>query len=47
MNPKKDPKRNASDYIDMTAYKAIEKADREIEAELRYKKIIKYDLLYL
>lgn len=40
MDPKKDPRRNASGYMDMTAYKAIEKADREIEAEARYKKLL-------
>lgn len=40
MDPKKDPRRNASGYMDMTAYKAIEKVDREIEAEARYKKLL-------
>lgn len=39
MDPKKDPRRNASGYIDMTAYKAIEKADNDI-AEARYKKLL-------
>lgn len=40
MDPKKDPRRNASGYMDMTAYKAIEKADREADAEKRYKRLI-------
>lgn len=40
MDPRKDPRRNASGYMDMTAYKAIDKVDREIEAEARYKKLL-------
>lgn len=40
MDPKKDPRYNASGYLDMTAYKAIEKVDREAEAEARYKKLL-------
>lgn len=40
MDPKKDPRRNASGYLDMTAYKAIEKVDREADAERRYKKLL-------
>ena len=40
MDPKKDPRRNASGYLDMTAYKAIEKVDREADAEARYKKLL-------
>lgn len=40
MDPKKDPRRNASGYMDMTAYKAIQAADREADAERRYKKLL-------
>lgn len=42
MDPRKDPRRNASGYMDMTAYKAIQAADREIDAqaEARYKKLL-------
>ena len=40
MDPKKDPRRNSSGYMDMTAFKAIEKVDREIEAQARYKKLL-------
>ena len=38
----KDPRRNASGYVDMTAYKAITNADREAEAENeeRFKKLL-------
>lgn len=36
----KDPRRNASGYLDLTAYKAIEKADRDADAERRYKKLL-------
>lgn len=36
----KDPRRNASGYLDLTAYKAIEKADRDADAEKRYKKLL-------
>ena len=39
MGPK-DPRRNASGYLDLTAYKAIEKADRDADAEKRYKKLL-------
>lgn len=39
MGPK-DPRRNASGYPDLTAYKAIEKADRDADAEKRYKKLL-------
>ena len=40
MDPKKDPRRNASGYMDLTAYEAIRKADREADAERRYKKLL-------
>jgi hypothetical protein len=40
MDPKKDPRRNASGYMDMTAYEAIKNVDREAEAEKRYKKLL-------
>lgn len=40
MDYKNDPRRNASGYLDMTAYKAIEKVDREAEAEERFKKLL-------
>jgi len=40
MDPKKDPRRNASGYMDMIAYKAIQAADREADAERRYKKLL-------
>lgn len=40
MDPKKDPRRNASGYMDLTAYKAIEKVDREADAEKRYKRLL-------
>lgn len=36
----KDPRRNASGYLDLTAYKAIKKADRDADAEKRYKKLL-------
>ena len=39
MDYRKDPRRNASGYMDMTAYQAIEKVDREAEAEERFKKL--------
>lgn len=40
MGYKNDPRRNASGYMDMTAYKAIKNADKDA-AEARYKKLIK------
>ena len=40
MDPKKDPRRNASGYMDLTAYEAIKNIDREAEAEQRYKKLL-------
>lgn len=36
----RDPRRNASHYMDLTAYEAIEKVDREADAERRYKKLL-------
>lgn len=40
MDPKRDPRRNASGYMDQTAYEAIRNVEREAEAETRYKKLI-------
>lgn len=40
MDPKKDPRRNASGYMDLTAFEAIRNVDREAEAEKRYKKLL-------
>lgn len=40
MDPKKDPRRNASGYMDPTAYEAIRNVDREAEAEERFKKLL-------
>lgn len=40
MDPKKDPRRNASGYLDLTAYEAIKKADREAHDEARFKKLL-------
>lgn len=40
MDPNKDPRRNASGCMDLTAYEAIRNADREAEAEKRYKKLL-------
>lgn len=36
----KDPRRNSSGCMDMTAYKAIESADRDRDAEERFKKLL-------
>lgn len=41
MDPKKDPRRNASGCLDLTAYEAIRNVDREAaDAEKRYKKLL-------
>ena len=40
MDPKKDPRRNGSGYMDMTAFKAIENVEREAESEERFKKLL-------
>ena len=40
MDPKKDPRRNASGYMDLTAFEAIRNVEREAEAEKRYKKLL-------
>lgn len=40
MDPKTDPRRNASGCWDLTAYEAIRNADREADAEKRYKKLL-------
>lgn len=39
-DPKKDPRRNASGYLDLTAYEAIKKVDREADAEERFHKLL-------
>lgn len=39
MDPKKDPRRNASGYMDPTAYEAIRNVEWE-EAEERFKKLL-------
>lgn len=39
-DPKQDPRRNASGYLDLTAYEAIRNVDREADAERRYKKLL-------
>ena len=40
MESKHDPRRNASGYLDLTAYEAIKRADAEAEAEERFKKLL-------
>ena len=35
-----DPRRNASGYIDNTAYRAIKSADQDRDAERRFKKLL-------
>lgn len=40
MDSKKDPRRNASGYMDLTAYEAIKNADREADAEARFKRLL-------
>jgi hypothetical protein len=40
MESRKDPRYNASGYLDLTAYEAIKSADREAEAEERFKKLL-------
>jgi hypothetical protein len=40
MDPKTDPRRNASGCLDLTAYEAIRNVDREADAERRYKKLL-------
>lgn len=37
---KKDPRRNSSGYMDLTAYEAIKNVDREADAEARFKKLL-------
>lgn len=36
----KDPRRNASGYMDLTAFEAIKNVDREADAEARFKKLL-------
>lgn len=40
MGYRKDPRRNESGYLDLTAYEAINNVEREAEAETRYKKLL-------
>lgn len=40
MDPKKDPRRNASGCMDLTAYEALRNIEREAEAEERFKKLL-------
>lgn len=40
MGRENDPRRNGSGYIDLTAYDAIRNADRDADAEVRFKKLI-------
>ena len=40
MDSKKDPRRNASGCMDLTAYEAIRNVEREAEAEERFKKLL-------
>lgn len=40
MDLRKDPRRNASGYMDLTAYEAIRNIEREAEAEERFKKLL-------
>jgi hypothetical protein len=40
MDSKKDPRRNASGYMDLTAYEAIRNVEREAEVEERFKKLL-------
>lgn len=40
MDSKKDPRRNASGCMDLTAYEAIRNVDREADAERRCKKLL-------
>lgn len=40
MDEKKDPRRNASGCMDLTAYEAIKNVEREEEAEERFRKFL-------
>ena len=40
MSYRKDPRRNASGYIDMTAYEAIKRADSDADAEKRFRALL-------
>lgn len=40
MSDKRDPRRNASGCMDLTAYEAIRNADRDADAEARFKKLL-------
>ena len=40
MDRNRDPRRNASGCMDLTAYEAIRNVERERDAEVRYKKLL-------
>ena len=40
MVEKKDPRRNASGYFDLTAYEAVENVTREAADEARFKRLL-------
>lgn len=40
MDRQNDPRRNASGYMDLTAYEAIKAADRDADAEARFRKLL-------
>lgn len=40
MSRENDPRRNASGYLDLTAYEAIKRADAEADSEARLKKLL-------
>ena len=40
MGNSKDPRRNASGCMDLTAYHAIRNVDREADDEIRFKKLL-------
>ncbi len=40
MDRQNDPRRNASGYMDLTAYEAIKAAERDADAEARFRKLL-------
>lgn len=40
MEHEKDPRRNASGYLDLTAYEAIQNVEHERESEERFRKLL-------
>lgn len=40
MGRENDPKRNASGYLDLTAYDAIKAADKDIDSDARLKRLL-------